>query len=307
MLQGKTAPYGAILQYGISLGVAATALAAVLGLSGCVAAGSADTPATTGGSPDPVDSPGTGGPVEATTGTGGAAPAVTPFFRADFESGIAGTQPAGWDTFLAWQRNVVNPYFDGTLALVDTLHAHGGRNAVHFHGGGSPAMLTRPLPAGTTKLYVRVWVYQARQFGMNPGANHETLIGLRKSVGSANDEVRFGEIKGVIGTNEAPTDNIAPKFAQWGMGPAFPPNTWACYEVGFLGDQPQHVLNAWINGTLVHSITAPGQWNNGVMPMTWLNGKFVEVTLGWHSFSNITNDVWMDDIALATERIGCDG
>lgn len=297
MLQGKAAPRAAIVQYGISLGVAATAFAA----SGCVAAGSGDAPAPSGGSPDP------GGGVEAMAGPGGPAPAVTPFFRDDFESGVAGAQPAGWDTFLAWQKNVVNPYFDGTLALVDTLHAHGGRNAVHFHGGGSPAMLTRPLPAGTNKLYVRVWVYQARQLGMNPGANHETLIGLRRSVGSANDEVRFGEIKGVIGTNEAPTDNIAPKFAQWGMGPAFPPNTWACYEVGFLGDQPQHVLNAWINGALVHSITAPDQWNNGVMPMTWLNGKFVEVIFGWHSFSNITNDVWMDDIALATERIGCNG
>jgi hypothetical protein len=297
MSQRKSAPRGAILFYRISLGL----VTAALGLSGCMVSGAGDVSSSTG-------SPGIGGANEtsggesaATTGT----TAVTPFFREDFESGVAGKQPAGWDTFLAWQKNVVNPFFDGTLALVDTLHAHGGHNAVHFHGGGSPAMLTRPLPAGTNKLYVRAWVYQARQLGMNPGANHETLIGIRKSAGSANDEVRFGEIKGVIGTNEVPTDNIAPKFAQWGMGPAFPPNTWACFEVAFLGDQPQHVLNAWINGTLVHSITAPDQWNNGPMPMTWLNGKFVEVMFGWHSFSNITNDVWMDDIALATDRIGC--
>jgi hypothetical protein len=299
MSQRKSAPHGAILFYRIS-----GLVTAALGLSGCMVSGAGDGPGS-------ASSPGlagvndtSGAPGEAAA-SGGTTAVVTPFFSEDFESGMAGKQPAGWDTFLAWQKNVVNPFFDGTLALVDTLHAHGGHNAVHFHGGGSPAMLTRPLPAGTNKLYVRAWVFQARQLGMNPGANHETLIGIRKSAGSANDEVRFGEIKGVIGTNEVPTDNIAPKFAQWGMGPAFPPNTWACFEVAFLGGQPQHVLSAWINGTLVHSITAPDQWNNGPMPATWLNGKFVEVMFGWHSFSNITNDVWMDDIALAIERIGC--
>ena len=98
---------------------------------------------------------------------------------------------------------------------------------------------------------------------------------------------------------------ILSQMAQWGMGPAIAPNQWNCYELAFIGDQPQHLLYAWIDGTLVHSITAPDQWSNGNMPMNWLNGKFVEVIFGWQSFSGATNDVWMDDIALATERIGC--
>jgi len=300
MSQTKRSPHGAIRSRRIAPGLMTIAL----GLAGCTASHSGEPPGT--GSSATLDASGGSAPdgSSAPGDSGGVASGI-PFFSDDFESGTAGKQPAGWDNFLVWQKNIANPTSDGTLALVDTQHAHGGKNAVHFHGGSNPAMLTRSLPAGTNKVYVRAWVFQARQFGMNPGANHETLIGIRKSAGSANDEVRFGEIKGVIGTNEVPTDNIAPKFAQWGMGPVFPPNTWACYEVAFLGDQPQHVLNAWINGTLVHSITAPDQWNNGAMPTTWLNGKFVEVIFGWHSFSGITNDVWMDDIALGTDRIGC--
>jgi hypothetical protein len=41
------------------------------------------------------------------------------------------------------------------------------------------------------------------------------------------------------------------------------------------------------------------------MPATWLDGKFVEVVLGWHSFSSATNDVWLDDLVLSNAPIGC--
>jgi hypothetical protein len=41
------------------------------------------------------------------------------------------------------------------------------------------------------------------------------------------------------------------------------------------------------------------------MPDTWLNGKFVEVILGWHSFSSSTADIWLDDLVLSTSPIGC--
>jgi hypothetical protein len=35
-------------------------------------------------------------------------------------------------------------------------------------------------------------------------------------------------------------------------------------------------------------------------------GNFTEVILGWHSFSGIETDVWMDDVVLSTSPIGCD-
>ncbi|MBC8133625.1 MAG: hypothetical protein H7X95_11640, partial [Deltaproteobacteria bacterium] len=240
-----------------------------------------------------------------TGGAGGGLSGVAPFLTEDFESGTVGKQPVGWDNFIGYVKNNANPQGE-TLALVDSTRANGGsRNSIHFHGGGSPAMLTRALPPGTNKLYARAYFYMSRQLGMNPGANHETLMGIRKTSGNANDEVRFGEIKGVIGTNEVPTDNIAPKMAQWGMGPVVAANKWACIEVAFLADQPQHILQAWADGVMVHSVTSGDQWQNGTMPMNWMNGKFVEFIIGWQSFSNANIDVWMDDLALSTGRIGC--
>ena len=248
----------------------------------------------------------TGGTAGAAGGSGGMA---TGFLIETFESGTVGQQPTGWDNFIAYQKNGPNPN-NGVLALVDSTHVHGGTKAVKFHAGQQPAMIVKALPANTNRLYVRAWVYNSRQLGMVPNANHETLIGIRGTSGSANDEVRFGEIKGVIGTNEVPTDNISPKMDRWGMGPVIPANTWACIEVAFLGDMATHALRAWHNGTLVHEVTSSGadQWQNGAMPsMTWMNGKFTEVILGWQSFTGgqADVDIWMDDIILSNSPIGC--
>ena len=231
----------------------------------------------------------------------------TPFFTADFESDTVGKQPAGWDNFISYNFNTTNPQSDGTGALVDSTRAHGGKNSVHFKSTGNPVMIERALPSGTNRLYLRAYFYMTTPLGNGPqGENHETLLGLNQDPKSANNQVRFGEIKGAIGTNEVPSDNIAPKMASWYMPPVITANSWHCIEVAFLGDQTENALYAWSDSVLVHSITAGDQWQNGTMPMNWLNGKFVDAMFGWQSFSSQANDVWMDDLVMSTEAIGCD-
>jgi hypothetical protein len=255
--------------------------------------------------------PGSGGAGTAgRAGTGGgggpAGASGTSFFTADFESDTVGKQPAGWDNFISYNFNTTNPQGDGTGALVDSTRAHGGKNSVHFKSTGNPVMLERALPTGTNRLYVRAYFYMTTPLGNAPqGENHETLLGLNQDPKSANNQVRFGEIKGAIGTNEVPSDNIAPKMASWYMPPVITANAWHCIEVAFLGDQTQNALYAWSDGTLVHSITAGDQWQNGSMPMNWLSGKFVDVMFGWQSFSSQANEVWMDDLVLSNGPIGC--
>jgi len=266
------------------------------------AAGSSAGRGGTGGQAGSAAGAGGRGGTTGSAGTGGAT--ATGFFNDGFESGTNGMQPTGWDNFIAYIAKGSNPN-GTTLALVDSTRAHTGTKSVKVHGGQQPAQLTRPLPTGTNKLYARAWIWFTRQLGMNPGANHETLLGIRKAVGSANDEVRFGEIKGVIGTNEVPSDNISPKMAQWGLGPVVAPNGWRCIEVAFLADQAQHTLTAWADGVMVHAITAPDQWQNGNLPANWMNGKFVEFIMGWQSFSGVDTDLWIDDVVLSNSPIGC--
>lgn len=231
---------------------------------------------------------------------GGGAPANA-ILSADFEADMVGKQPAGWHNFMAYNIDAMNPQSD-IQAIVDATRAHGGKNSLHVKGGQSPAFLTLPLPSGTKKLYVRGYFYMTRQLGQNPGANHETLFGIRKD---KDNEIRFGEIKGVIGVNEVPTDNITPKMDLWGKGPLIAANKWVCIEGAFIGDQTQNEVRAWADGTEVSAALPGADWQNGTMPANWLDGKWNEFMIGWQSFSSAKNEIWIDDLVLATSRINC--
>ncbi|HYQ02274.1 MAG TPA: hypothetical protein VER96_26550 [Polyangiaceae bacterium] len=257
---------------------------------------------SSGGSGPAGGSPavGTGGAAGGTVGSGGSAP-VNAILSADFESDAVGKQPTGWHNFIAYNIDATNP--QSTLqAIVDDTKPHGGKNSLHVKSDGGPAFITMPLPANIKKLYVRGYFYMTRQLGQNPGANHETLFGIRKD---KDNEIRFGEIKGVIGVNEVPSDNISPKMDLWGKGPLIAANKWACIEAAFIGDQTQNELHAWADGTEVLSVTSGDQWQNGTEPAGWLSDKWKEFMIGWQSFSSAKNELWIDDLVLSGTRVNC--
>lgn len=229
----------------------------------------------------------------------------TLFFSEDFEATPDDAVPDGWDSFVGYVVNMNNDPGGPAFALVDSSRPRGGNRALHVRGGQQPAMLTRPLPSGVDRVYVRVYVWLTGRLGQNPGNNHETLLGIRASVGGAHDEVRFGEIKGVIGTNEVPSDDISPKMDEWGMGPIIDAGRWNCLEVAFLANGPNHEVRAWNDGVEVHRVNDPSQWNNRGLGADFLADKFNEFIVGWHSFSNYDNEIWFDDLVVANERVGC--
>jgi hypothetical protein len=279
------------------------------GAGGTAMVGNGSAGASTLPDPNPPADPNTP-PVDPNTPP--ANPSVPPpqppgdaFFFDDFEGNVVGEPPPNWDYFIAYNANRDNPS-GGASALVDDSQVFSGTRAVHIVGGSSPAQITFPLPAGTNRLFVKAQIYMTRQLGQNPDANHETLIAIRGNPGAVDNEVRFGEIKGVIGTNDARSDDISPPAAQWGLGPVVAPNQWHCFEVQFLGDLPENQLFAYADGELVHSVTAPDQWDHKTLSGQWMAGKFQEAVLGWQSFSNANIDVWLDDIVLSNGPIGCD-
>src|SRR5690606_17569766 len=64
-------------------------------------------------------------------------------------------------------------------------------------------------------------------------------------------------------------------------------------------------LRMRVNGNEVHSITSGADWNNGNLAADWMSDKFRYVMFGFHSFSNRNADVWMDDLVVSTQPIGC--
>jgi hypothetical protein len=287
-----------------------------LGTGGSGTGGATGGSTGTGGSPSTGGSTGTGGSA-GKSGTGGAAGGgAATFFTDDFESDMMGKQPAGFDNLIAYNFNATNPQGDistptssGSGAVADNTHVHGGKMAVHFHGAANPAFLELKLASGINHLYSRVWIYSSIQLGNGPSSdNHETLLGITGDPGSVNNQVRFGMIKGAIGTNQSATDDISPLQAKWYMPPMITANAWHCIELELDGTAAYNVLNAYSDGTLVHSISAGTDWQNGALKNTpnWLSGIFTDFMFGYQSFSSTTADVWMDDLALSTAgRIGC--
>jgi polyisoprenoid-binding protein YceI len=225
-------------------------------------------------------------------------------FSENFETGTVNTQPAGWENFISWVHNNSNTSSGAQYALIDNSKSYNGSNAIHFKGGAAPAQIIRALPAGVQRLYTRAYVNMSRPMGNVAGDNHEHIFGLKKTP-DANNEIRVGQIKGVLGTNHIPSDNIAPKMSQWFSGPQMAANTWHCVETAYLADQAYDSLYMWVNGNLVHSITSAADWNNGALAADWMSDKFTYVMFGFHSFSGNSADVWMDDIVVSTQPIGC--
>jgi hypothetical protein len=223
-------------------------------------------------------------------------------------------QPAGWENFISYNKNAPNP--NGMLlAVVDSTRAHGGTKSLHVKSDGAPVQLTKALMPGMNKLYLRVWVYMTRKLGQQTdnSANHETLIALRAKSGDVNSEIRFGEIKGAVGVNETPSDNITPTMDKWhkATGAVIPEATWSCIEVAFLADSSPNTLKSWQNGTTLLDVTSVGtdQWQNNSVSPDWLAQKFMgasaEIVIGWQSFSSAKNEIWFDDLVLGTSPIGC--
>lgn len=223
-------------------------------------------------------------------------------FQENFENTALNAQPANWDNFLAWNYNTSNQPGASTFALVDSAKAYSGSKSIHFKG--SLAQIVRKLPAGTNHLHIRAYVNMSKKLGNDPTDNHEHIMGIKKTQ-DANNEIRVGQIKGVLGTNEVPSDNIAPKMDKWYGGTELSPNKWYCVETAMYGDTAYNQLHMWVDGKLVHSITSANDWNNGALPANWLSDKFNYVMFGFHSFSGNTADVWMDDIVVSTQPIGC--
>lgn len=242
-----------------------------------------------------------------TTTSSSVAAGVSANFSDGFESETVGQQPSAWNNFVGWSyNNVNNRAGNNVYALVDNSRAYSGTKSIHFRAGAEPAQIVRQLPAGVNKLYMKAQVYMSKKLGNEPGDNHEHIFAI-KATPDANNEVRFGQIKGVLGTNEVPSDNIAPRQNQWGSGPEIQANTWNCVIAEFDSTAAYDSLFAYVNNQLVHTIDSSDDWNNGALSANWLSGKFNYVAFGFHSFSSNSADVWMDDIVYSTTPLNCNG
>lgn len=257
-----------------------------------------------------ADAGATGGaPADAGTGAGGAvgnpcSARAGLLFCDDFEAWPAGSPPAGtrWTTSAAPGAVTV----DTSTA---SAPAHGGSRSVHFMPTSNsfdtflvfhdPATL--PAPGG--KFFLRFFVRLASP--MTGGHNTFMTADLFATPGQGN-AVRVGEqvhmlMMTVAGDAHGYLSNQN-YYIDGKPGVVFPPGVWTCFEMSF--DPAAMALQVWVNGN-----DAPDMHPTNIMLDTYDALRF-----GFEKYAGFSDDpdagaasldLWYDDVAIGTQRIGC--
>lgn len=301
------------------------AAAAIMTLAGCV-------PANTPGAPDGAASQSTssettitsssvssayssevasmGPPVSSSDGASSSIPNISTtddiIFIEDFESGANGQIPSGWGSFTNYTPNLSSA---NQTVFVDSANARSGQKSLKVNGGANgPSQIFKALPSNLDQLYMRAWFYMSASMGNHPTDNHEHIMGTRRSENDAGQEIRVGQGKGHLGfslvTQNPSYDAISPASGQWNSGPSTPTNGWYCVEAGFDPSQPYDELYMWVDGVEVNAVRDASDWHQNVHA-SWMDGLMNYAFFGWHSFSGRSTEMWIDDIVVSTQPIGC--
>jgi hypothetical protein len=109
-------------------------------------------------------------------------------------------------------------------------------------------------------------------------------------------------MNGKINANLSNGDGLSP--SPWNMPCALctdPPasDKWVCVEGLF--DVTGQKTDAWIDGTQVVKAESPSDWHAG----STYPAALQRIGFGWEAYGGIPNTVYYDDIAVGSERIGC--
>jgi hypothetical protein len=90
---------------------------------------------------------------------------------------------------------------------------------------------------------------------------------------------------------------------------AIPEKRWVCVEWKF--DGVANEMHLWFDGTLLADVdviqTGTRCVNAGDLGSTWQAPVFANLSVGWQQYQASTGalELWMDDLVVATQRVGC--
>jgi hypothetical protein len=202
-----------------------------------------------------------------------------------------------------------------TSAVVDGAHAAHGKRALHLGPLTHDSILIREgrtFPALGKAFYarVRLWI-DKEPVEQPPNLYHWTLIEASESPTGGGRRVRLG------GHIEARFPGDWLRFNYETSAPTTPhetglsdkgalvaPRRWHCIEVYF--DMPKQEARVWLNGeerTALHWLDSMPN-----MPLFKFPPEIKSLSFGWTEYQppRTPFEVWLDDIAVDDQRIGCD-
>lgn len=260
--------------------------------------------------------PGTGG-TTGTTSTGGAGGGTTGAGGAtglsckdlplcdDFESATAGGPPDA----AIW--SIVSPNCSGTGAVtVDDAVAHSGGKSARIDGKGGYCNHVflgngAAVPAIGKVVYGRFFV----RFADPLGQGHTTFPAMKDAADGGKD-LRMGGQNAILMYNRESDDATLPVLSPAGTAQSLAPaaNQWYCIE--FRVDGEQGMIDTWVNGAEVTGLVLDGAPTADV-DQAWINQKpgwkpdLQDLRLGWESYAGQDMTLWIDDVALGKDKIGC--
>lgn len=274
----------------------------VAGTSGTGTGSGGTAGAASAGSGGAAAGSASGGSGGATGGTGGGNAACNgALFCDDFE-GYTATPGAPWMVKKNAQGNV----------LIDGAQHKSGSKAVKFTTSGAMdyqqayIMLDEIFPVAQNAFYGRMMIYTTK--AANDGV-HWTMIqgeGPAVAQGITRADVRYG------GQHQqslmANYDSAGKKSDCWQHSQTkMPEGKWACMEWYFEGATNTQKL--WLDGKAIDDLTVTGQGQGCIAHDTadkWIFPAFEHLYLGWESYQHDDpREVWIDDVALGTTKVGC--
>ena len=209
-----------------------------------------------------------------------------------------------------WTVTSPNRSGAGTLAVADD-QAHSGARALRIAGGGGYCdhvfiAHSAAIKAVGPQVYGRFWLRLDAALG--PG--HVTFMTLRDSNDAGGKDLRMGGQSQILMWNRESDDATLPSLSPAGIALSLAPTPqqWTCVE--FMVDQDSAELRTWIDGSELAGLVVDAeptpdvdqQWHNKA---DW-KPVLEDIKLGWESYAGQTMVLHVDDIALASARIGCD-
>jgi hypothetical protein len=218
-------------------------------------------------------------------------------FCEDFES-----YPEGPAASARWSKRG-----NGTLAIDASKRAGAKTLHVHTQDNGH-AMLSIPFspPANSHFGRLRVWI---DAFPTAPDWAHFTMVeasgdgpGVVRPLGGQQVAGKGGQSFWGVGADKGPTGD----WTRWRLTAPTRAQAWLCLEWEMRADD--NAVNVWIDGIAQPDLTVSTS-SHGGKPVDFVFPRVNRLLIGWWEYQRGTRpeqfDLWIDDVALGTRRIGC--
>jgi hypothetical protein len=241
---------------------------------------------------------------------------VQPVFTDDFEAHTAGAMPGA-----PWSEAT---FKSGALIKVDADHAFSGRQALHiftprgarYRRGYVAIHLKSPVPAALSGMFGRAMVFLDEAPVALAGAPpvHWTLLqGEGRSADDRYNSIYRLGVEGKDGLGLMANFETTPPVAtdcKVSSVRSLPVKRWTCVEWHL--EVASNEMQFWLDGRKVVHVTGRARAVNACRGDD-LHGewrappKFDSFYIGFERYADSANDqnLWIDDVALSKQRIGC--